>query len=82
MQPKAIGMGPVSRFFANCQLPAKAKAKARACVMLLFHPWVSILRLLDVSQGRYHCTTAPANVSRLYHLIPHINFNFVEQKLL
>jgi len=27
MQPKTIGMGPVSRFFAICQLPAKEKKK-------------------------------------------------------
>jgi hypothetical protein len=30
MQPKTIGMDPVSRFSAICQLPAKAKAIARA----------------------------------------------------
>jgi len=67
MQPKTIGMGPVSRFFAICQLPAKAKAIARACYLLLFSTLGSNPGLLDHTQARYHCASATAGVMQHHY---------------
>ena len=62
MLPKTIGRGPVLRIFACCLLPAKAKAFARACYLLLFPTLDSNPGLLDSSQARYRCTIEPAGV--------------------
>lgn len=74
MQPKTIGMGPVSRFLACCLLPAKAKANRARDIDCFFAHCGSNPRLLDLSQARYHCTSGTAGVMQHHYPIAYMKY--------
>jgi len=59
--------GPCFKVLCHLPLPAKAKAIARACYLLLFPIRDSNLRLLDHTQARYHCASATAGVMQHHY---------------